>query len=322
MKNRASNAFEQDMIDKMNDNTNNTLEKTSHGILTNASVLEEDSPNALGSSSVIDNKEHQLFNLVNRVKALEERQQVLSISSSSSSNSTSAAPSDEAAATESSTSEIIKLHERVKWLEKVLGFGRGANPMYEDEIVHFKDKLGILERRLQQKLVSLKSQLQEEKMKVEHALASNEAQQSVKDELKDAKLAKLKRANKELYRQQHLMEKELISCANGNNALRERLITIASSSTLKEQSHQTAYAQLKSLSEKYYHTKNTLKVEKDARRDEVSSLQYALDSMSRELLRMSNTVNDLQSEKYDLQNELKRQRLEKERTFCRGAHGG
>ena len=391
VKNRASNAFEQDMIDKMNDDTNNTLEKPSHGILTNASVLEEDSSNALGGSSVIDNKEHQLFNLVNRVKALEERQQVLSSSSSSSSNSTSAAPSDEAAATESSASEIIKLRERVKWLEKVLGFGRGENPMYEDEIVQFKDKLGILERRLeeemilkeeaiktnitltrdievtkdehkrveessrrhiqdleaelesdkikltemkdaslaveyelQQKLISLKSQLQEEKMKVEHALASNEAQQSVKDESKDAKLAKLKRANKELHRQQHLMEKELISCANGNNALRERLITIASSSTLKEQSHQTAYAQLKSLSEKYYHTKSTLKVEKEARRDEVSSLQYALDSMSRELLRMSSTVNDVQSEKYDLQNELKQQRLEKERTmtFCRGAHGG
>ena len=45
---------------------------------------------------------------------------------------------------------------------------------------------------------------------------------------------------------------------------------------------------------------------------EVSSLQWLLDDMSCQMLKLSKKVNELQTENDDLQDEMKRQRLEKQ----------
>ena len=53
----------------------------------------------------------------------------------------------------SATSDPSELHERVKWLEKVLGVNRGgANRAFEDTIIELKQKLSIVEQRLEEEM--------------------------------------------------------------------------------------------------------------------------------------------------------------------------
>jgi hypothetical protein len=53
----------------------------------------------------------------------------------------------------SEESDPAELYERVKWLEKVLGVGRGgANRAFENEISNLKEKLHIVEQRLEEEM--------------------------------------------------------------------------------------------------------------------------------------------------------------------------
>jgi len=285
--------------------------------------------------------------------------------------------------------ETTKLRERVKWLEKILGFGRGANHMFEEEIHNLKEKLAILERRLEeemllkeeanqkslalttgikaaqavhknteeclrQKVQSLESEVESEKLKqhdeskryeelsrdqaaVEESLrqqiqclekriaekdAAAEMQQELKAQASNEEMKRLKRTNKKLLQRQQIIEKELVTCAKGNDSLRGRILTMASEASSKEQTLTAALSQLKSLSESYYSVNRGLKHEQITRHDEVSSLQWSLDDMSCQML--SKKVNELQTENDDLRDELRRQRLEKQRSmaFQRAARGG
>ncbi|KAL3799709.1 hypothetical protein ACHAW5_005044 [Stephanodiscus triporus] len=142
--------------------------------------------------------------------------------------------------------------------------------------------------------------------------------------VKDMNLEELRRINKGLSKKQKLIERELVSCANDNDNLRLCLLSHASDAAAKEQTLSSALSQLKSLSERYYQVTQSLEYEKNARQDEVTSLQWSLDDVSRQMVLLSKTVNELQSENGFLRNEIKRQSLERQRSFLfrRGARGG
>ena len=294
----------------------------------------------------------------------------------------------------SDDNETVKLQERIKWLEKILGFGRGANSIYEDEIADLKERLSILERRLEEEM-AMKEQaamralalttdieaaqtvhrnveqclrkknshleneldlmqkeeaaMQKEKVK-EDASVEKELLQQIKylesqleevkntsienaatakaetDEtlhMKDREMEKLRQTNEDLAKKQHELEKELASCAKDNDGLRVRVLSIADESSTKQTTLSTALSQLKSLSEKYYRVKQSLTREENARKDEVSSLQWSLDDMSRQMLTLTSKVHDLQTENDEQTDELRRARLEKVRSnaFRRAARG-
>ena len=129
--------------------------------------------------------------------------------------------------------------------------------------------------------------------------------------------------NEELLQKQSLIMQDLCACAKDNDSLRGSLLSLAGESSTKEQTLSTALIQLKSLSESFFHVKEELKNEKNARQDEVSSLQWSLDDMSRHTLKMSEKIHKLESQNDSLRNELKQLRLErwKSVSMCRAARG-
>ena len=176
---------------------------------------------------------------------------------------------------------------------------------------------------LEQQIASLTSQLQAEKESAAELATNAKAQLNTLTKTKDAKLKDLERSNKELCQKRKRVQKELVSCATDNDKLRSRLVSLANETNKKDQTLSTALSQLKSLSETYYSTEQSLKREEAAHRDDVASLQWSLDDMSRQMLLLTEKVHELQNDNIGLRNELKRQKLEKQRstTFRRGARG-
>jgi hypothetical protein len=256
----------------------------------------------------------------------------------------------------SADSNAAELFERVQWLEKVLGVGRGgANRAFENEIYDLKGKLDIVEQRLQEEMElkamanktikslqaklgglneerelvdkclrnevsSLKSQLAFEKIKSETAESDVKAALgSVLDlglacEKKDAEIAELTRANQQSLKRQAQLQSDLVACAQGNDALRARVLALASDGSTKEHTLISALAQLKSLSENMYSTQKQLEEEKKRRHGEVEALQFSLDDVSRQMLNMGKKMHTLESDNESLRMELKRLRAEKEQT--------
>ncbi|KAL7522992.1 hypothetical protein ACHAWX_007728 [Stephanocyclus meneghinianus] len=293
----------------------------------------------------------QLAELIERVKRLEERGTTTKVASFD-----DVVESGSRDTTLSQESDPSLLYERIKWLEKILGVGRGgANKAFENEILSLREKLWIVEQRLEEEmelkalanqtalslrtklgglneekelvdkflrneLSNLKSQLAFEKVKTETAESDVKAAlSSVLDlglacEKKDEEIAQLRKANKEMLDRQKLLENDLLACAQGNDALRSRVLALANDGSTKEHTLASALTQLKSLSENFYHLRKQLEDEKKGRHDEVTSLQFSLDDMSRQMLSMSRKTNILESENADLRSQLKRLREEKEQT--------
>ena len=288
---------------------------------------------------------------------------------------------------ENDKEETANLQERVKWLEKMLGFGQGgASSVFENDNHSLQSKLTTLERRLEeemvlkddaiqkalamttdleaaqtvhenveeclrQKVASLESELEEEKKNCDEKIRQEDELkrhiQSLESQLEDERkktaerdtaavevqqaskatddeMEVLRRTNEGLLKRQRTIEKELVSCARDNDALRNRLLSMASESSMKERTLSTALSQLKSLSESYYHIQQSLKQERTTRRDETSSLQLSLDDTSRHILKLNVRANELQAENDDLRNELRKLRSERVRSsmFRRAANGG
>ncbi|KAL3802606.1 hypothetical protein HJC23_011930 [Cyclotella cryptica] len=293
----------------------------------------------------------QLAELIARVKKLEE---VGKTTSARFEDSVDTSSNRDTALNRENDPSI--LYERVKWLEKILGVGRGgANKAFETEILVLREKLSIVEQRLEEEMelkalanrtalslrtklgglneekelvdkclrneiLSLKSQLAFEQVKTQTAESDVKAAlSSVLDlglacEKKDEVIADLRKANKEMLERQSLLENDLLACAQGNDALRSRVLALASDGSTKEHTLTSALTQLKSLSENFYKVQKQLEDEKKERHDEVTSLQFSLDDMSRQMLSMSRKMNILETENADLRNQVKRLREEKEQT--------
>ena len=256
----------------------------------------------------------------------------------------------------SERSDPTELYERVKWLEKVLGVNHGgANKAFECEIIDLKEKLSIVERRLEEEMElkavanktvktlqaslgglneektlvdkclrnevsSLKSQLKFHKMKADTAESDVKAAlASVLDlgiacERKDAEITKLAKEHEQSLERQRQLENDLVACAEGNDALRSRVLALVSDGSTKEHTLISALTQLKSLSENFYHTKIQLEEEKNKRRDEVEALQFSLDDVSRKMVLQDKKMHTLESANECLRAELMKLRTEKEQT--------
>ena len=253
--------------------------------------------------------------------------------------------------------EASKLRERVMWLERVLGFGRGANAVFEGEIRELKEKVAILERRLEEEMTlkeearqkasglmadieaakdlrekpaSLEAELEAQRTDRDNNEPVNEGLkerlQAVKTLAKEERdeMEELRRTNEGLLQRQRTVEKELVSCANDNDALRQRLLSLANDASTKDHTLSTALSQLRSLSESHCRAKQSLEREQTSRREEVFALQSTLDDASRRLTKTSERVSTLQAENDGLREELRKVRLEKMRStaFHRTARGG
>lgn len=120
------------------------------------------------------------------------------------------------------------------------------------------------------------------------------------------------KANQQSLNRQAELERELLTCAKGNDELRFQLASLASAGSTKEYTLTSALNQLKSLSENFYHTQKQLEVEKTARRNEVEALQYSLDDCSRQMLILSGKVHTLEADNDSLRINIKRLVMEKE----------
>jgi chromosome segregation ATPase len=172
---------------------------------------------------------------------------------------------------------------------------------------------------------SLQSQMLWHKSKIEDDTKALQVSQiEVSNEAENETTEELRRINKDLLKKQKAIERELASCAKDNDNLRGCLLSHASDASAKEQTLSSALSQLKSLSENYYQVTQSLEYEKNARADEVTSLQWSLDDVSRQMVLLSKAVNELQSENHLLRSDMKRQSLERQRSllFHRGARGG
>ena len=170
--------------------------------------------------------------------------------------------------------DASKLRERVMWLEKVLGFGRGANAVFEGEIRELKEKVAILERRLEEEMILKEEATQKASGLMADIEAAKDAHRSVKEGLREKlasleaeleaqrtdrddnepvneglkerlqavktlakeerdEMEKLRRTNEGLLQRQRKVEKELVSCANDNDALRQRLLSLANDASTK-----------------------------------------------------------------------------------------
>ena len=265
----------------------------------------------------------------------------------------------------SERSDPTELYERVKWLEKVLGVNHGgANKAFECEIIDLKEKLSIVERRLEEEMElkaaanntiktlqanlgglneekslvdkclrnevsSLKSQLKFHKMKADTAESDVKAAlASVLDlgiacEQKDAVIAELKKEQEQSLERQQKMEIDLVACAEGNDALRSRVIALVSDGSTKEHTLISALAQLKSLSENFYYTQIQLEDERNKRRDEVEALQFSLDDVSRKMVMQDKKLHTLESANENLRKELitlraKKEQMQRMRRSARG----
>ena len=171
---------------------------------------------------------------------------------------------------------------------------------------------------LQSEVTRLQSQLECEKIKTEQAESDVKAAlSSVLDlgivcEKKDEEIAELMKANQQSLNRQADLERELLTCAKGNDELRFQLASLASAGSTKEHTLTSALNQLKSLSENFYHTQKQLEVEKTARRNEVEALQYSLDDCSRQMLILSGKVHTLEADNDSLRINIKRLVMEKE----------
>jgi hypothetical protein len=183
----------------------------------------------------------------------------------------------------------------------------------------------LVVQRLQPQMSLHMSKIEDETREAKkQVFALQVSQIEVSNEVENETTEELRRINKELLKKQKAIERELASCAKDNSNLRGCLLSHASDASAKEQTLSSALSQLKSLSENYYQVTQSLEYEKNARTDEVTSLQWSLDDVSRQMVLLSKAVNELQSENHLLRSDLKRQILERQRSllFHRGARGG
>lgn len=266
--------------------------------------------------------------------------------------------------------ECGKLSENMSGVEKV------GSHVSRSESRDLKEKLAILERRVEQEMLLKEEAVQKtlaltatiEAAEIEHtrvegclqrkvsALESENSKQddkwqghSAKEEMsrqriqclesqlevereriaaRDAEIpantASAEAELEQLKRNQRNAKKELASCAKDNDALRGRLLSLASEASMKDQTLSTALSQLKSLSENYYHVDQVLQRVKMKRHEEVAALEWSLDDMAYQMLKLKTTVHKLQTENGDLRDEIKRLKFEKQQSmaFRRGARGG
>jgi DNA repair exonuclease SbcCD ATPase subunit len=179
-------------------------------------------------------------------------------------------------------------------------------------------------QRLQPQMSWHKSKIEDETREAKKQVFALQVSQIDVIKVENETTDDLRRINKELLKKQKAIERELASCAKDNGNLRGCLLSHASDASAKEQTLSSALSQLKSLSENYYQVTQSLEYEKNARADEVTSLQWSLDDVSRQMVLLSKAVNELQSENHLLRSDLKRQILERQRSllFHRGARGG
>ena len=183
----------------------------------------------------------------------------------------------------------------------------------------------LVMQRLQPQMSLHMSKIEDETREAKkQVFALQVSQIEVSNEVENETTEELRRINKELLKKQKAIERELASCAKDNSNLRGCLLSHASDASAKEQTLSSALSQLKSLSENYYQVTQSLEYEKNARTDEVTSLQWSLDDVSRQMVLLSKAVNELQSENHLMRSDLKRQILERQRSllFHRGARGG
>jgi len=119
------------------------------------------------------------------------------------------------------------------------------------------------------------------------------------------------------------IESQLSSSKKENETLRENLLALTEKSNIKEKTLSAALAELKALSEKHFEAQEELRNERERRQDEVSSLQFSIDDISTEMLKMSHKTHDLECENHALKLELRKMRTvnESSKSMRRAARG-
>lgn len=231
--------------------------------------------------------------------------------------------------------EMTKLRDHVNCLEDELRASKESNKDLEeklDEIFHVLEEETSLKESAQQKAYDLTNEiesLKKTKIGVEESLRQRieclEAQlmetkrvntdyEDMKKELttKNNELDVLQKLNSKLSEILGEIESELSSSKKENETLRENLLALTEKSNIKEKTLSAALAELKALSEKHFETQEELRNERELRQDEVSSLQFSIDDISTEMLKMSQETHDLECENHALKLELRKMRTENE----------
>ncbi|KAL7469928.1 hypothetical protein ACHAXS_010197 [Conticribra weissflogii] len=233
------------------------------------------------------------------------------------------------------TEEITKLRDHLHYLGEELSASKESNKEMEeklDEIFNLLEEEIRLKESAQQKAFDLTLEIDaiaKTKNCVEECLGdrikrlesqleqmkrANADYEDMKNELtaKNSKLDELKKLNSSLCEMRAEIESELRSSKKENESLREKLLALKEESNIKENTLSAALAELKSLSEEQFKTQEELRNERERRQDEVSSLQFSLDDISTEMLKMSQKTHDLECENDELKLELRRIKSENE----------
>ena len=231
---------------------------------------------------------------------------------------------------EGSNEEVSKLRQRVLLLEKVLGYERsndGDRP-YEKRISSLQERLCVTEKRLEEetaRALGLQTELEATRDNHQKAEALRDQVRGLTEELESNKeIAEGRESElRECHQAKHRMQVELDACARDNKELRLKLLSFAGNEELRQVTLSSALRELKSLSEDHFQAKHLLDEERRSRQDEVASLQWSLDDISTQMLKMSETMHELQAENSQLKHEMRRMRMERERslTMLRSARG-
>jgi len=244
------------------------------------------------------------------------------------------------------TDEITKLRDHVNCLDDKLRASKEFNKDLEeklDEIVDVLEEETSLKESAQQKACDLTNEIEsimKTKFGVEESLRQRieclEAQlvetkgvnadyEDLRKELtmKNNKLEELQKLNSKLSEMRGEIESQLSSSKKENETLRENLLALTEKSNIKEKTLSAALAELKALSEKHFEAQEELRNERERRQDEVSSLQFSIDDISTEMLKMSHKTHDLECENHALKLELRKMRTvnESSKSMRRAARG-
>ncbi|EJK63033.1 hypothetical protein THAOC_16331 [Thalassiosira oceanica] len=237
-----------------------------------------------------------------------------------------------------SDEEVSKLRQRVILLEKLLGYDRSndGDRLFEKRIASLQERLCITAKRLEEETklkVGLQAEMEatrDNHQKVEAHLKEKAAlvERDLENEMASQKRLRdqvrcLTKDVKGRESERRKMQVELDACVRDNKGLRLKLLSFTGKEELKQVTLSSALRELKSLSEDHYLAKQLLIEERRSRQDEVASLQWSLDDISTQMLKMSETMHELQTENSQLKHEMRRMRMERERsiTMLRSARG-